>query len=59
MNEAETPTPEVVETAAPTHTPAAEYRELTVEERLRSLHHLQEIMSEVDKLKTLRGELPL
>ena len=59
MNEAETPTPEVVETAAPTHTPAAEYRELTVEERLRSLHHLQAIMSEVDKLKTLRGELPL
>ena len=57
MNEAETPTPEVVETAAPT--PAAEYRELTVEERLRSLHHLQAIMSEVDKLKTLRGELPL
>ena len=38
---------------------AAEPKELTVEERLRSLHKLQAIMTEVDKLKTLRGELPL
>ena len=74
INEAETPTPEVVETAAPTNEPEAqlapadtapaadneaEYKKLTVEERLRSLHRLQAIMTEVDKLKTLRGELPL
>ena len=74
MNEAETLSPEVVETAAPTNQPealtasyanaldaenAAEYMELTVEERLRSLYRLQAIMTEIDKLKTLRGELPL
>ncbi|MDR1675306.1 MAG: C4-type zinc ribbon domain-containing protein [Tannerella sp.] len=34
-------------------------KEFTVEERLRSLYQLQLIMSEVDKIKILRGELPL
>lgn len=33
--------------------------EYTVEERLRSLYQLQTIMTEIDKIKTLRGELPL
>jgi predicted nucleic acid-binding Zn-ribbon protein len=34
-------------------------KEYTVEERLRSLYQLQLIMTEIDKIKTLRGELPL
>ncbi|MDR3260358.1 MAG: C4-type zinc ribbon domain-containing protein [Tannerella sp.] len=34
-------------------------KEYTVEERLRSLYQLQTIMTEIDKIKTLRGELPL
>lgn len=33
--------------------------EMTVEERLRSLYQLQTMLSEQDKIKTLRGELPL
>jgi len=34
-------------------------KEYTVEERLSSLYQLQTIMTEIDKIKTLRGELPL
>ena len=34
-------------------------KELTVEERLKMLYQLQTILSEVDRIKTLRGELPL
>ncbi len=34
-------------------------KELTVEEKLRSLAQLQSMMSEIDRIKTLRGELPL
>lgn len=34
-------------------------KEYTVEEKLSTLYHLQTIMTEVDKIKTLRGELPL
>jgi predicted nucleic acid-binding Zn-ribbon protein len=34
-------------------------KEYTVEERLSSLFQLQTIMTEIDKIKTLRGELPL
>ena len=34
-------------------------KELTVEERLRALYALQTTLSEVDRIKTLRGELPL
>lgn len=33
--------------------------ELSVEEKLKNLYTLQTILSEVDKIKTLRGELPL
>lgn len=34
-------------------------KELTVEERLRALHELQKVDSEITKIKILRGELPL
>ncbi|MBN2814618.1 MAG: hypothetical protein JXQ80_11115 [Bacteroidales bacterium] len=37
----------------------AEVAELTIEEKLRALYKLQLINSEVDKIRTLRGELPL
>ena len=33
--------------------------EYTVEEKLKSLYQLQTILSETDKIKILRGELPL
>jgi predicted nucleic acid-binding Zn-ribbon protein len=33
--------------------------EISVEERLRALYGLQLVDSEIDKIKTLRGELPL
>ena len=33
--------------------------ELSTEERLRTLFQLQTMLSEIDKIKTLRGELPL
>jgi predicted nucleic acid-binding Zn-ribbon protein len=39
---------------AKTHEP-----EISVEERLRALYSLQLVDSEIDKIKTLRGELPL
>jgi len=38
---------------------AKQEKELTVEERLKALYNLQKILSEVDRIKTLRGELPL
>ncbi|MGD2034618.1 MAG: C4-type zinc ribbon domain-containing protein [Bacteroidales bacterium] len=34
-------------------------KEITVEEKLRALYQLQNLNSEVDKIRTLRGELPL
>jgi hypothetical protein len=34
-------------------------QELTVEEKLKALYQLQTMLSEIDKIKTLRGELPL
>ena len=34
-------------------------KEYTVEEKLSTLYQLQTIMSDIDKIKTLRGELPL
>lgn len=40
-------------------TQANQPAETTVEERLRLLHRLQSVDSEVDEIKTLRGELPL
>lgn len=36
-----------------------EVAELTIEEKLRALYKLQKINSDVDKIRTLRGELPL
>ncbi len=38
---------------------ATETKEITVEEKLRALYDLQLVASEIDKIKTLRGELPL
>ncbi len=34
-------------------------KDLTVEEKLTALYKLQSMLSEIDKIKTLRGELPL
>jgi len=36
-----------------------EMKEFTVEEKLSMLYKLQTVVSEIDKIKTLRGELPL
>lgn len=36
-----------------------EKKGITVEERLRALYKLQTVVSEIDKIRTLRGELPL
>ena len=33
--------------------------DMTVEERLRALYDLQKVVTEIDKIRTLRGELPL
>ena len=33
--------------------------DVAVEEKLKSLYKLQSYMSEIDKIRTLRGELPL
>ncbi len=33
--------------------------DISIEERLRALYELQTVVSEIDKIKTLRGELPL
>lgn len=38
---------------------AAEQREKTIEQKLIELRNLQDLYSEVDRIKTLRGELPL
>lgn len=37
----------------------SEPKELTVEQKLKALFQLQTMLSEIDKIKTLRGELPL
>ncbi|NDV77669.1 zinc ribbon domain-containing protein [Dysgonomonas sp. 511] len=34
-------------------------KEITVEEKLKTLYHLQQKLSEIDNIKILRGELPL
>ncbi len=36
-----------------------EVKEVTVEDRLKALYDLQCVVSQIDKIKTLRGELPL
>lgn len=38
---------------------ASQEKELSTEQKLANLYQLQTILSEVDKIKTLRGELPL
>jgi predicted nucleic acid-binding Zn-ribbon protein len=38
---------------------AKQEKELTVEERLKALYNLQKLLTEVDRVKTLRGDLPL
>jgi uncharacterized protein len=44
---------------AETKKQGTEVAELTIEEKLRALFKLQTINSEIDKIRTLRGELPL
>ncbi|MBN2273505.1 MAG: hypothetical protein JXR41_14490 [Bacteroidales bacterium] len=44
---------------AETKKAASDVVELKVEEKLRTLYKLQKINSEIDKIRTLRGELPL
>ncbi|RIH67209.1 hypothetical protein D1164_01940 [Mariniphaga sediminis] len=39
--------------------PKQEDKDISIEEKLRALHELQSVVSEIDKIKTLRGELPL
>lgn len=34
-------------------------KDISIEEKLRALHDLQSVVSDVDKIRTLRGELPL
>jgi predicted nucleic acid-binding Zn-ribbon protein len=46
------------ETTTKKEIPAAEPAEASVEAKLTHLYQLQLILSEVDKIKTLRGELP-
>jgi predicted nucleic acid-binding Zn-ribbon protein len=36
-----------------------EIQDISIEERLKSLYRLQQVMSEIDKIKVLRGDLPL
>lgn len=36
-----------------------EEKDISIEDKLRALHDLQSVVSEIDKIKTLRGELPL
>ena len=38
---------------------ANQEKELSVEEKLKTLYQLQTMLSEIDRIKTLRGELPL
>ena len=38
---------------------AVEAKDHSVESRLRALYDLQKVVSEIDKIRTLRGELPL
>ena len=33
--------------------------DLSIEDKLKNLYQLQSMLSEIDKIKTLRGELPL
>ncbi len=59
--DAKATTPASTATTAKTATESSEksQQELTVEERLQHLYELQRIDSEIDKIRTIRGELPL
>lgn len=45
--------------ATETKNGAAESKDLTIEERLRALYKLQQVISQIDNLRNVRGELPL
>ncbi len=34
-------------------------KEVTIEDKLKALYHLQQVVSDIDKIRVLRGELPL
>lgn len=38
---------------------ASDFKDISVEERLRTLYEMQTVDSEIDQIRTLRGELPL
>ncbi len=42
-----------------TQLPRVEEKDVSIEEKLRALHELQSVASAIDKIKILRGELPL
>jgi predicted nucleic acid-binding Zn-ribbon protein len=42
-----------------TQFPRVEEKEVSIEEKLRALYELQSVVSAIDKIKVLRGELPL
>ncbi|MBQ2447733.1 MAG: hypothetical protein II277_04935, partial [Bacteroidales bacterium] len=42
-----------------TESTKVEFKEIPVEEKLKALYELQLVASEIDKIKILRGELPL
>jgi uncharacterized protein len=42
-----------------TSIPRQEDKDISIEDKLRALHELQTVVSDIDKIKTLRGELPL
>lgn len=42
-----------------TQFPKTEEKDISIEEKLQALHELQTVVTEIDKIKMLRGELPL
>lgn len=52
-------TPEAMEGTASNKSDHIVDKDLSVEQKLTALYQLQSMMSEIDKIKTLRGELPL
>lgn len=59
IKKTEKTTTEVIETQVVNLDDIAEEKDLTVEERLSALYKLQKIVSQIDEIKTLRGDLPL
>ena len=54
-----TVSPETEEQSVPVANKKATGEDLSVEQKLTNLYKLQTMLSEIDKIKTLRGELPL